>query len=60
MVHSSHTCGATHLHFPPVIWAIKGLAGSPELAITGQLAMHGLEVNVVGSSKSQQSMMPHA
>jgi hypothetical protein len=50
-----------HLHLPPAaICAIKGLAGSPELPITGQLAMQGFEVNVVGSDKSQQSTMPHA
>jgi len=59
------------LHFPPLMLAIKGLAGRPELPIiylrinsrellketseqhgslcTGQDAMHGFEVKVVGS-----------
>ena len=57
--YASQTCGATHAHFPPTILAMNGLAGSPVLLITGQFARQSLEVNVVGSVRSQQFKTPH-
>ena len=40
-----HSCGATRSHLPPLILAMKGLAGNPLLPMIGQLAMQGLLVN---------------
>lgn len=54
----SHFCGGTHLHLPPSILAMKGFAGSPELAMIGQFAMQSFEVKVVGSERSQQLRIP--
>ena len=56
--YASQTWGATHAHLPPTILAMNGFAGSPVLPITGQLARQSLEVNVVGSVRSQQFRMP--
>ena len=59
-LYASHTIGAMHLHLPPTILAMNGLAGSDELLMIGQLATQPWVMPSVGSLRSQQLVPPNA